>query len=144
MITPQRLQLELQVLEQQGIPAENVVYIARNGQKPKLKIAARTNSGNLYTLTVHLAEFPETPPPVTLHTMLLDKNGHPLSEPSASMHTLRAIRRKTRICYYHSNAWTPRVSLYKVYIKCLLWLNCYELHLQSGHKMEYYLNHQNS
>jgi len=142
MITPQRLQLELQVLEQQGIPADHIYVDGIDGPRPKLKLAARTNSGTLYTLTFHLADFPACPPPVTVHTMLLDKNGEPLNHPSASMHVLSSMRGKTRICHYNSQAWNTRVSIFKVYIKCLLWLNMYELHLQTGHRIDYYLKHQ--
>ena len=37
---------------------------------------------------------------------------------------------------------TPGVSLYKIYIKCALWLNIYEVHLKTGKPMEYYLKRQ--
>ncbi|MDY5596495.1 MAG: hypothetical protein SPG40_03225 [Kiritimatiellia bacterium] len=39
-------------------------------------------------------------------------------------------------------SWTPGVSLYKIYIKCALWLNIYEVHLKTGKPMEYYLKRQ--
>ena len=41
----------------------------------------------------------------------------------------------TRICHYGSESWTPGVSLYKIYIKCALWLNIYEVHLKTGKPM---------
>ena len=65
-----------------------------------------------------------------------------MNSPSASMHTLSSENGWTRICHYGCNSWTPNVSLYKVYIKCRLWLEMYETHLRTGKPIDYYLNHQ--
>ena len=109
---------------------------------PSLRMAARTNGGNLYTLYFDLSQFPMSIPKVFVTKMLKTKNGTEMRGCSASMHTLSSEHGWTRICHYGHDAWTPNVSLYKVYIKCRLWLEMYEAHLRTGHEIDYYLNHQ--
>lgn len=108
-----------------------------------LRIGAKTNSGNVYTLHMDLSQFPVSQPKVFVTKMLKSKTGQDLAGVSATMHTLSSERGWTRICHYGSDSWTPFVSLYKVYIKCRLWLEMYEAHLRTGHNIDYYLNHQN-
>ena len=109
---------------------------------PYLALAARTNRGNVYTLKIMLKKFPQEVPKVFLTRMLFDHRNQPLNEASAAMHVLRSENHCTRICHYGALAWTPNVTLYKIYIKCRLWLEMYELHLQTGNNIDYYLNHQ--
>ena len=108
-----------------------------------LRIGARTNSGNVYTLHMSLDGFPCAQPKVFVTKMLKNKHGEKLDHPSASMHTLTSEKGWTRICHYGSGSWTPAVSLYKVYVKCRLWLEMYEAHLRTDKPIDYYLNHQN-
>jgi len=107
-----------------------------------LRIGAKTNSGNVYTLHMDLGTFPMSQPKVFVTRMLKDKKGENLDHPSASMHTLGSEKGWTRICHYGPSSWTPNVSLYKVYVKCRLWLEMYEAHLRTGKPIDYYLNHQ--
>ena len=107
-----------------------------------LVAGARTNRGNVYTLHMELGCFPNDVPAVYVTRMLYDRDGNPLDTPSASMHVLGSENGWTRICHYGGESWTVGVSLFKVYVKCRLWLEMYELHLQTGHPIEYYLNHQ--
>ena len=107
-----------------------------------LRIGAKTNQGNVYTLHMDLKDFPMQQPKVFITRMLKSKQGNELNSPSASMHTLSSENGWTRICHYGCNSWTPNVSLYKVYIKCRLWLEMYETHLRTGKPIDYYLNHQ--
>ena len=105
-------------------------------------MGARANGGNVYTLRIELAGFPYEIPAVYVTRMLRDRDGNMLDQPSASMHVLFPKSGWTRICHYGSESWTPRVSIFKVYVKCRLWLEMYELHLRTGHPIDYYLNHQ--
>ena len=106
-------------------------------------MAAKTNSGNIYTIRIDLVNFPNSKPEAFVRKMLKTKAGSEMNCASASMHTLSSKYGFTQICHYADSAWTPMVSIYKVYIKCRLWLEMYDLHLKSGKKMDYYLNHQN-
>ena len=110
--------------------------------EPYLRIGAKTNSGNVYTFHMDLSCFPISQPRVFVTRMLKDARGRDLDSASSSMHTLSSERGWTRICHYGSAAWTPAVSLYKVYIKCRLWLEMYEQHLRTGKPLDYWLNHQ--
>ena len=107
-----------------------------------LRIGARTNSGNVYTLHMSLDGFPFAQPKVFVTRMLKDSKGNDMNSASSAMHTLTAERGWTRICHYGPASWTPAVSLYKVYVKCRLWLEMYEAHLRTGKPLDYYLNHQ--
>ena len=113
-----------------------------NPESTYLRIGAKTNSGNVYTLDFDLKDFPGRQPKVFVTKMLKSKSGCDLNSASASMHTLPSEHGWTRICHYGYNSWTPNVSLYKVYVKCRLWLEMYESHLRTGHSMDYYLNEQ--
>jgi hypothetical protein len=110
--------------------------------KPYIVLPARTNRGNIYTIRIELDDFPNEIPKAFVTKMLKTRSGNPMSGCSASMHTLTSEHGYTRICHYGHSSWTPMVSIYKIYVKCRLWLEMYELHLQTGHDMDYYLNHQ--
>ena len=141
MMDNARYGLELQVL-QQKLPPNLYRFCDMDKPAPYLLAGARTNRGNVYTLRIELAEFPQEIPKVFVTRMLQDRAGRPLSGASASMHTLPAEGGRTRLCHFGYDSWTPLVSLYKIYVKCRLWLEMYELHLQTGRPIDYYLNHQ--
>lgn len=141
MMTNERKQREDEVLSRK-MPSNAYKFIGLDTGKPMLVIAAKTNRGNIYTLRIELDNFPNEIPKVFVNKMLYDKRGNALDDCSASMHTLSSEGGRTRICHYGYDSWTPRVSLYKVYIKCRLWLEMYELHLANGKPIDHYLNHQ--
>lgn len=141
MISSERLELEKSVLERK-LPSNAYKFMDIGTPKPYLVIAAKTNRGNIYTLRIELDQFPAEIPKAFINKMLHDKNGGAMSGLSASMHTLTSECGRTRICHYGYASWTPNVSLFKVYVKCRLWLEMYELHLDYGKPIDYYLNHQ--
>ena len=113
-----------------------------NSKDTYVEMCARTNRGNIYTLHAELANFPFDIPRVYVKRMLADRDGNALDTPSGAMHVLASKNGWTRICHYGSSSWTPRVSIFKVFMKCRLWLEMYELHLQTGRPIDFYLNHQ--
>ena len=136
-----RYQAELSVLRRK-LPDSWYCFEGIGTSAPSLKMAARTNCGNLYTLHFDLSQFPMSIPKVFVTRMLKTKSGLEMRGCSASMHTLDSEHGWTRICHYGYSSWTPNVSLYKVFIKCRLWLEMYEAHLRTGKEIQYYLNHQ--
>ena len=124
------------------LPSNAYSFRDMNTAHPYVLMAAKTNSGNLYTLRVDLTSFPMSVPKVFVNRMLTDCRGKELSSASSSMHTLASENRQTRICHYGSLSWTPNVSIYKIYVKCRLWLEMYEAHLRTGLPIDHYLNHQ--
>ena len=132
---------ELAVL-QNRLPSSAYRFFGVGTVSPYLRIGARTNSGNVYTLHMDLSSFPEGVPKVFVTKMLKNKAGQDMNSCSGAMHTLQSENGWTRICHYGYSSWTPGVSIYKIYVKCRLWLEMYEAHLRTGHPIDYYLNHQ--
>ena len=141
MMDDKRLAAEKRVLESK-LPISSFRFMDMDTDNPFLVMAAKTNGGNVYTIRIDLINFPNSKPEAFVRKMLYTKSGKPMSGPSADMHTLSSKYGFTQICHYADSAWTEWVSLYKVYIKCRLWLEMYDLHLKTGKKMDYYLNHQ--
>lgn len=140
MMDNERYQAEQMVLRAK-LPANVYRFMDMNTLHPYVLLAARTNAGNVYTVRIDLDMFPLTIPKAFVTRMLYTKNGEMMDSPSASMHTLASEHGWTRICHYGTNAWNPYISIYKVYVRCRLWLEMYELHLQTGKPMDYYLKH---
>ena len=140
MMTQERLQAEKDVLKRK-LPGYDYRFMDMDTSKPYLVLPAKTNRGNIYTIRIELDQFPNEIPKAFVTKMLKTKSGEEMNDCSASMHTLTSEHGYTRICHYGYNSWTPMVSLYKIYVKCRLWLEMYELHLQTGNNMDYYLNH---
>lgn len=140
MIDNERLQLETEVLKKY-LPLKAFRFMDLGTPEPYVLLAAKTSNHKLYTLRIELNEFPEYVPKVFVTRMLKTKDGHNMNGVSGSMHTLASENGRTRICHYGNN-WNNRVSLYRVYYKCLMWLNIYELHLLTGENIDKYLNHQ--
>ena len=136
-----RLNLEKSVL-QRYLPSNTYVFKDTSTSHPYVLMAAKTNRGNVYTIRIDLDEFPNDVPHAFVTKMLKTKAGKNMDGASSSMHTLSSEHGYTRICHYGPSFWNPNVSIYKVYIKCRLWLEMYELHLQTGKPMDYWLNHQ--
>lgn len=141
MINASRYQAEVAAL-QLSLPANMFKFFDLDTDKPYLKMVAITNSKNMYTLRVDLDQFPESIPKVFITKMLKSKSGNDLNNPSHEMHTLSSEYGYTRICHYGTSSWKPNVSLNKVYLKCRVWLEAYEAHLQTGDNICDYLGTQ--
>lgn len=133
--------MELQVLRHY-LPDNTFRFFDMGTSSPYLLMGMITNSGNPYTIRINLENFPENIPEVYVTRMLRTSSGSSMDSCSASMHTLSSRYGFTRICHYGSGSWKPNVSLYKVFVKCRLWIEMYELHLKTGKTIDYYLNHQ--
>lgn len=140
-MTPERLKLEKEVLQRE-MPLVQCVFRDMDKNSPYVLMPVKTKNGKIYTIRIDLAGFPNTLPHAFVTKMLRTKNGELMDSASAEMHTLTSEYGYTRICHYGFDSWSPMVSIFKVYVKCALWLNIYELHLRTGNTMDYYLNHQ--
>ena len=65
-----------------------------------------------------------------------------MSDCNVGMHTCEIENGRTRIDFCYNSNWTPNRFITWVYFKCLLWLNIYDLHLQTGEMMSVYIAHQ--
>lgn len=140
-MTEERLILEKAVFRQE-MPMLQLVFKDMDTDSPYVLMPVKANTGKVYTLRIDLAGFPNQLPHAFVTKMLKTKDGETMDCPSSTMHTLTSEHGYTRICHYGSSSWSTNVSLFKVYIKCALWINIYELHLKNGQTMDYYLNHQ--
>ena len=141
MMSNARYKAEVGVLIRK-LGSNTFVFKDMNTQNPYVLMAARTNRGNVYTLRIELAHFPNNVPSACITKTLYDKKGVPLNTTSGTMHTLASMNEMTKICHYGASSWLPSVSIYKVFVKCRLWLEMYELHLDNGYPIDYYLRHQ--
>lgn len=137
----------------------------------RLEVELRTNSGNLYQLTLFLPlDYPNSQPEMVISDPCplmeyrediddeeneddydfeddedednYDDEPNALLNASGSMHTLQAIDGCVQICHYRSSNWSPRITLYKVILKGRIWLEAYEIYLKTGNDIDTYLPHQ--
>ncbi len=129
----------------------------------RLEVELKTNSGNLYQLTLYLpSDYPNSQPemvisdPCPLSAYDEDSDyenddeeddddndeSNGLLNVSGSMHTLGPIDGCVQICHYRSSNWSPRITLYKVILKGRIWLEAYEIYLKTGNDIDTYLPHQ--
>lgn len=140
MMDSKRLSAEKTVLANK-LPSNSYKFMDMESPNPYIVMGIKTNCGNVYTIKIDLECFPQEKPRAFVKKMLYTKSGERMDSASASMHTLSSKNECTQICHYADSAWIPQVSIFKVYIKCRLWLEMYDLHLKTGHPMDYYLNH---
>lgn len=145
MISQQRLLTEKQALDF-GFPNRYVIQNL-NSDGAYVDLGLRTNSGNTYRLKIVLEDFPYSKPDVYVvyPTQLRDYDGKLLSSygTSSAMHLLNTDSKgNIQLCHYSSKVWHSNVTLYKVALKCLVWLNAYDGHLRTGESLDYFLKHQ--
>lgn len=143
MIDMQRKNIEEQVLAYY-LPSNMYRFRNIGTNQPYLEAAVQANDGATYLLYFDLAPFPNAKPKVYVEKMLTTKSGSPMDSASAPNHTLTSWNGWTQLCHYNDAAWSPDVTLWKVYLKCRLWIEMYRAHLRTGKPMDYYLNHQHS
>ena len=114
-----------------------------NSGTPYLRIAARTNNDKQYVLRIEMPNYPNQKPDAYVECTLHDRYGNILAENSLPNHTLAYHPEYgwTQICHYHPSAWRANMTLWMVYVRCVMWLNIYEQTLRTGEKMDTYLRH---
>lgn len=141
MIDYQRKQLEEAVLGAY-LPSNMYRFGGIGTSSPYLEAGVVANDSSCYLLYFDLSMFPNSKPKVYVKEMLYTKAGSPMNSASSQNHTLTSWNGWTQLCHYNDSKWGPDVSLWKVYLKCRLWIEMYRAHLRTGKTMEYYLNHQ--
>jgi hypothetical protein len=137
----ERLTLENQILQRDGM-AQFQVFESPSGAY-YLWGEHRTNAGNPYTLWVPLPSgFPHERPPLYIHApnplwgYAYGKtiNSYGLSH---GMHTLNnGPNSEVQICHWRSDRWHSAITLNKVMLKAMLWLEAYEQHLSTGRDID--------
>jgi len=130
-----RLQEEIFALKQDGYADKQFKFLNVGTASECLMFAMRTNSGNVYTLRIDIpADYPNSVPAVyiTNPKPLKTQSGLSMLDANSNMHTLTGKDGCVRICHFGNNSWSPRQTLSKVVMKCRIWLEVYEAHLQTG------------
>lgn len=140
-MTQERFELEDAVLAHY-LPRNMFRFRDMNTSSPYLQAGVVTNDGKCFILNIRLSGFPASKPKVYVEEMLRTKSGALMDSASAPNHTLTSWNGWTQLCHYNDASWTNDVSLWKVYLKCRLWLEMYQAHMRTGKNMDYYLNHQ--
>ena len=132
---PARLNIERTILDRSFPGAHR--FLDMGTPSARLEIDLGTSSGAQYRLAVVLEhDYPASVPQVFVIRPLVLRGFHGedllAASPSHSMHLLKPKGRHLQLCHYKVANWHPNVTLYKVVLKCLLWLEAYENHLQTG------------
>jgi hypothetical protein len=129
--------LEHQVLQRAGL-SQFSVYHERDYDRYYAFGTTRTNAGAPYDLWLPLPSgYPDQRPPLYVakpnplpNAMNGTINAAGLSH---NMHTLEpGPQGVVQICHWRSDRWHAGITLDKVFLKGLLWLEAYEQHLLTG------------
>ena len=106
-----------------------------------LDVGLKVQSGNVYRICIKLKpDYPNSLPKafVVYPQPLTDYNGNLLNGGSHGMHTGNTDNNRVQICHFKKDNWHPNQSLYKVIMKCRIWLEAYEAHLQTGKEIDFF------
>lgn len=106
-----------------------------------LNVGIKTQSGKVYQIKIELKGYPLLKPDayIIYPESLKDYSGKPLTTVSHQLHLLLPKNGAPQICHYKPVAWNQNITLYKVILKCRVWLEAYEGHLQAGKPIDDFL-----
>lgn len=137
----ERLLLEHQLLQRQGLEQFGVYY-DRSKDRYDVLGTARTSAGNSYNLWIPIPSlYPDSRPPLyvlrpnplrtasygTVNAMGVSHQMHTLTPGPGNI---------VQICHWRDDRWHAGITLDKVLIKGLLWLEVYEQHLATGRSID--------
>ncbi len=138
MTLVERLILENQILNTDGL-SQFQVYSGKDGTSYYLWGEHRTNSGAKYNIWAPIPyNYPCSRPCVYVYQPnplwgfrnLTTINGYDISH---RMHTLtNGPNGEVQICHWNSERWHSGITLNRVMLKIILWLEAYEQHLATG------------
>jgi ubiquitin-protein ligase len=136
----ERLNIENQILNRDGM-SQYLVKSYPQGNFYYIYGDYNSSSGRSYTIWCRLPEYyPNECPKVYVYKpnpligyggVLINSYGN--GGTSHQMHTLeKGSNGEVQICHWRQNRWHSGVTLNKVMIKAMLWLEAYEQHLSTG------------
>ena len=138
MTLEERLILENQILDREGF-SQFKIYVGQTPGTYYLWGAHRTNAGNSYQIQSPIPSgYPYSKPSVYVHQPnplwgyghLRTINCYGVSH---NMHALsNGPNGEVQICHWHSDRWHSGITLNRVMLKVVLWLEAYEQHLATG------------
>ena len=135
-----RLQQEENILKDY-FPGK-VKWFNRNGPDTRIEIQMTSNSNKAYTLRACIQpDYPNSCPELFVcnpSRPLKGKDGNDL-ECGTDNHSYGTKQGLTTICHFVPTLWTNEYTLYQVFMKGRIWLEAYELYLQTGKPIKTYL-----
>ncbi|MFX0195990.1 MAG: hypothetical protein ACFFCW_07700 [Candidatus Hodarchaeota archaeon] len=138
MTLEERLGLENQILDRDGLSQFQVYYSQEKGLY-FLWGEHKTNSGRSYTIWSPIPNrYPYQLPPVYVYrpNPLLGYGGLKTINSYGSSHYMHTFTNgpngEVQICHWRSDRWHSGITLNKVMLKVVLWLEAYEQHLSTG------------
>lgn len=142
MTLHERIILENQVLQRDGF-SQFQVYRKQYGETFYLWGVHNTNSGKAYTIWSPIpAGYSFQRPPVYVrepNPLPAYRYGETINSYGVShkMHTLSiGPNGEVQICHWRDEKWHSGITLNKVMLKVVLWLEAYEQHLSSGEPID--------
>lgn len=139
MTLEERLGWENQILIRDGL-SQFQVYRYQYASTYFLRGEHKTSNNNSYTIWSPLPNYPDTCPPVYISkpNPLVGYGGRTInsygtSGTSHDMHTLgNGPNGEVQVCHWRQSRWHSGITLNKVMLKVILWLEAYEQHLSTG------------
>ena len=101
----------------------------------KVEVAITCPNNINHTLRVYLPpDFPNSCPSMVVISpsgLLQRKNGSLMNSMSGADHTLSSKDGYTQICHFLPSSWNGNNTLYQVIMKGRVWLEAYEVHLET-------------
>lgn len=140
-----RLRLESEILERY-FPRRYAFVHPTDSSRSYLDVGLKTKSGCTYRLKILIPpDYPSAMPLVyVVHPKpLRDYRKQDLTSIGASgkMHVLTPNDGCIQLCHFKASLWHSNLTLYKIALKCLVWLEAYHNHLLTGNDIDYYLRH---
>lgn len=140
-----RLKLESEILER-FFPRRYAFVHPTDPSRCYLDVGLKTKSGCTYRLKIVIPpDYPNSIPQVyVVHpTPMRNYRKQDLTSigPSGSMHVLTPDGAYIQLCHFKAKLWHSNITLYKVALKCLIWLEAYHNHLLTGNDIDHYLRH---
>lgn len=140
-----RLSVEKDILDSElnGVTWTNPILAG----KTQVEWRVNTNNGMSYTLRVYIpGDFPNACPKLVVShsprcSPLRKKNGFLLDKASGNDHTYPPYEGFTQICHFNPDQWSNVNTLCQILLKGRVWLEAYELHLNTGAALDTYLPH---
>jgi len=141
----ERLHLEQAILEKY-LPRRYSFIKLQHKSAPYLDLGLRTSNGKTYRLHITIPpDYPSQMPQVfvVFPKPLYDFLGRDLSAIgcSGTMHLLGSSNGNIQLCHFNAEFWHQNLTLYKVALKALVWLEAYQNHLITGQDIDYYVRH---